>query len=151
MNQIKSWITGHGAIHAICVTACIILPLGYLGFALFLGQNLGDLLSGSLLLPLLLCGAMHLLMHRMMGHGHASKSRQELPRVDATPMESWEVSDPATAEEPDRSFEGRRLRSIDPAGTRGRVPVSVAYDSSVDGNEQEPPAPAPSQVRRVAP
>ena len=151
MNQIKSWITGHGAIHAICITVCIILPLGYLGFALFLGQSLGDLLSGSLLLPLLLCGAMHLLMHRMMGHGHAPTTRRQSRRADAASVAHHGERDPAVAQGPDDLSGSHRHRPIDPAGTHEGVPVSVACDASIDGVDLEPPAPPPSQARQVAP
>ena len=124
MKEIKSWISGHGAIHAMCMAVCIILPLGYVGYTMLLGQGLGELLSNAWLLPLMLCGAMHLMMHRMMGHGHNHTPKQKRLRPDTTSIQSWEVADPVVVEGRDQHFDDRAQRAIGQTERRSGVPLS---------------------------
>lgn len=80
MRRLYYWIGSNNYFYLFCVLACILLPAGILISIVFIDYafGLGDLFAASLLLPLLLCGAMHLLMHRALER-RDDRRRQDAP------------------------------------------------------------------------
>ena len=84
MDRIKNLFTGHGWFHTLCLAACVGGPVAFVGYGLLSGSSLGELFSGSILLPLIICAAMHFVMMKMMGNGachgeHKGTKQDELP------------------------------------------------------------------------
>lgn len=103
VNRVKSFFAGHGWFHTLCLAACIGIPVAFVGYGLFSGASLGELFSGSILLPLILCAAMHFVMMKMMGNGACHGNHQEEQKSDGHPASEGTVKEVSTIPQIDRA------------------------------------------------
>lgn len=78
-NLVTRLLGSHFALMGLCVALVV-------GMFLATGGEASAAGLGGLLLPLLLCLAMHGLMHRLMGHGAAEDRPEAEPRPASVPV-----------------------------------------------------------------